>query len=278
MGKLGGREMTASSDLDLVFVYDVPEGVESSDGPKPLSPTLYFARLAQRLISALTTPTSAGTLYEVDMRLRPTGNKGPAAVSLKSFVDYHASESWTWEHMALTRGRVIAGPAGLRTRLNDAIRRRLTAPKEGRKVIADARDMRLRMAETFPDSNPWDLKYAKGGLVDIEFIAQALQLVHAEKAPQALDTNSVAALAKLQEAGVLPAHDAATLIEAAGLQHALTQVLRVALDETPKMDEATPGLKALLAQAGGAGDFAALEARLFGLQRAVRQIFEKIMS
>ncbi|HEX2759903.1 MAG TPA: bifunctional [glutamine synthetase] adenylyltransferase/[glutamine synthetase]-adenylyl-L-tyrosine phosphorylase, partial [Rhizomicrobium sp.] len=149
MGKLGGREMTASSDLDLVFVYDVPEEVESSDGERPLSPTLYFARLAQRLISALTTPTSAGTLYEVDMRLRPTGNKGPAAVSLKSFVDYHASESWTWEHMALTRGRVVAGPAALRARLEAAIRQRLSGHEDGARVIADARDMRARMAETF---------------------------------------------------------------------------------------------------------------------------------
>jgi glutamate-ammonia-ligase adenylyltransferase len=212
------------------------------------------------------------------MRLRPTGNKGPAAVSLKSFVDYHASESWTWEHLALTRGRVVAGPARLRTRLNDAIRRRLTAPKDGAKVITDTRDMRLRMAETFPDTIPWDLKYAKGGLVDIEFIAQALQLVHAEQAPQVLDTNTVVALGKLQEAGFLSGADAATLIEAAELQTALTQVLRVALDETPKMEEATPGLKALLAQAGGAESFAALEARLFGLQRAVRAVFEKVMN
>jgi glutamate-ammonia-ligase adenylyltransferase len=277
MGKLGGCEMTASSDLDLVFVYDVPDGVDASDGPKPLSPTLYFARLAQRLISALTTPTAAGTLYDVDMRLRPTGNKGPAAVSLKSFVDYHASESWTWEHLALTRGRVIAGPADLRARLNAAIRGRLTAPKEGRKVIADARDMRQRMAETFPDSNPWDLKYARGGLVDIEFLAQALQLVHGGEAPQVLDTNTVAALQKLRDARFLDADDASVLIAAAGLQHALTQVLRVALDETPKMAEATPGLKALLVQAAEAASFPALEARLFGLQRAAREVFEKVM-
>src|SRR5258706_8778823 len=97
MGKLGGREMTASSHLDLVFVYDAPPGVEASDGPRPLSPSLYFARLAQRFIAALTTPTAAGPLYEVDMRLRPTGNKGPVAVSLKSFTEYKASESSTWE-------------------------------------------------------------------------------------------------------------------------------------------------------------------------------------
>jgi glutamate-ammonia-ligase adenylyltransferase len=277
MGKLGGREMTASSDLDMVFVYDVPEGVEVSDGEKPLSPTLYFARLAQRLISALTTPTAAGTLYEVDMRLRPTGNKGPAAVSLKSFIDYHATESWTWELLALTRGRVVAGPAALRARLAAAIRQRLTAPKDGAKVIVDARDMRARMAETFPDSNPWDLKYARGGLVDIEFIAQALQLVHGEAQPDILDSNTIAALHNLRAAGVLEDADAQLLVAAARLQHALTQVLRVALDETPKMDEATPGLKALLAQAGEAADFAALEARLFALQAQTRAIFETVM-
>jgi glutamate-ammonia-ligase adenylyltransferase len=279
MGKLGGREMTASSDLDLVFVYDLPDGVEASDGPKPLSPTLYFARLAQRLISALTTPTGAGTLYEVDMRLRPTGNKGPAAVSLRSFVEYHASESWTWEHLALTRARVVAGEARARDALSEAIRRRLTAPKDGAKVIADARDMRLRMAETFSDQNPWDLKYARGGLVDIEFIAQALQLVHAAEHPDVLNSNTVAALHNLHAAGVLADADTQALVAAAQLQHALTQVLRVALDETPKsLDEATPGLKALLVQAGAAADFTALEAQLFALQAQARSVFERLMS
>jgi glutamate-ammonia-ligase adenylyltransferase len=287
MGKLGGREMTASSDLDLVFVYDVPEGVEASDGPKPLSPTLYFARLAQRLISALTTPTTAGTLYEVDMRLRPTGNKGPVAVSLKSFTDYHASESWTWEHLALTRARVVAGlglagagasGAQACAVLGAAIRSRLTAAADGTKIIADARAMRARMAESFGGANPWDLKFARGGLVDIEFIAQALQLVHAQAQPEILDTNTIAALHNLGAAGVLTKADTAILVAAAGLQHALTQVLRVALDETLKIEEATPGLKALLVEAGQAVDFAALEARLFDLQARVRAIFERILA
>ena len=277
MGKLGGREMTAGSDLDLVFVYDVPDSVESSDGPKPLSPTLYYARLAQRLISALTIPTAAGTLYEVDMRLRPTGNKGPAAVSLASFAEYHTSESWTWEHMALTRARLVAGPAGGRAALAAAIRRRLTAPKDGAQVIADARDMRARMAETFSEKNPWDLKHARGGLVDIEFIAQALQLVHAQTQPEVLNPNTIAALHNLHAAGILANADAALLVAAASLQHALTQVLRVALDETLKLEEATPGLKALLVAAGEAADFAALEARLFELQARVRAIFERLM-
>ncbi len=109
MGKLGGREMTANSDLDLIFVYDAPAEVESSDGPRPLAVSAYYARLAQRFIAALTAQTAEGGLYEVDMRLRPTGNKGPVAVSLESFSRYHAEQAWTWERLALTRARVIAG-------------------------------------------------------------------------------------------------------------------------------------------------------------------------
>ena len=116
-------------------------------------------------------------------------------------------------------------------------------------IIADARDMRRRMAETFPGSNPWDLKHAPGGLVDIEFIAQTLQLVHASQKPSVLDTNTIGALRRLRESGILAAADAARLIASARLQHALTQVLRIALDETPKIEGATPGLKALLPNA-----------------------------
>jgi glutamine synthetase adenylyltransferase len=191
-------------------------------------------------------------LYEVDMRLRPTGNKGPVAVSLQSFTEYHASQSWTWEHMALTRARLIAGPPQLQARVAADIRRRLTQLREASVIIADARDMRARMAETFPGRNLWDLKYAPGGLVDIEFIAQSLQLIHAPALPEILDTNTMAALEKLRDAGLLSVPDAEVLIAAAGLQHALTQVLRIALDETPVIEDATPGLKALLTRAAEA--------------------------
>ena len=278
MGKLGGREMTASSDLDLVFVYDVPEGVEASDGLRPLSPTLYYARLAQRLIAALTTATAAGTLYEVDMRLRPTGNKGPVAVSLKSFADYHASESWTWEHMALTRGRLVAGAPVLQARVEAEIRRRLTQARDPALIIADAQQMRARMAETFPGRNAWDLKYAPGGLVDIEFIAQTFQLVHAPARPAVLDTNTIGALIMLKGAGALAPQDADMLIASARLQHALTQVLRIALDETPEIEQATPGLKTLLMRAAEAGSFAEVQRRLAEMQSATREIFNRLMA
>jgi glutamate-ammonia-ligase adenylyltransferase len=275
MGKLGGREMTASSDLDLIFVYDSPAGVETSNGARPLPVIVYYARLAQRLIAALTTQTAEGGLYEVDMRLRPTGNKGPVAVSLESFSRYHATESWTWERMALTRARVVAGPPALAAPIDAAIRATLTKPGDG--IEKDARDMREKLAAQFPGRNAWDLKFAPGGLVDIEFIAQALQLRAAVDAPQILDTNTIAALERLAHAGVLGARHAEDLIAAAKLQHALTQVLRIAVDGVLEPEKATPGLRMLLARAGDMSDFAALEAQLADTQARVRKIFDEIL-
>ena len=125
-GKLGGREMTAASDLDLVFIYTHDPDAAPSDGAKPLSPSVYFARAAQRFIAALTAMTAEGRLYEVDMRLRPSGNQGPVAVRFDTFRDYHAARSWTWERMALTRARVLSGPPALRGNVEAAIRASLT--------------------------------------------------------------------------------------------------------------------------------------------------------
>jgi glutamate-ammonia-ligase adenylyltransferase len=277
MGKLGGREMTASSDLDLIFVYDSPAGVESSDGAKPLPVIVYYARLAQRLIAALTTLTAEGGLYEVDMRLRPTGNKGPVAVSLESFSRYHATESWTWERMALTRARVVAGPAALATEIEDAIRATLTKLCDDAALVKDAREMREKLAAQFPGRNAWDLKFAAGGLVDIEFIVQALQLRVGADAPEILDTNTIAALERLARAGVLDTRHADDLIAAARLEQALTQVLRIAVEGPFEPEKATPGLKALLARAGSAAGFSELEAQLAATQARVRKIFDEIL-
>jgi glutamate-ammonia-ligase adenylyltransferase len=277
MGKLGGREMTAASDLDLIFIYDAPLEAES-DGLKKLSSVVYYARLAQRFIAALTTPTTAGTLYEVDMRLRPTGNKGPVAVSLESFVRYHASEAWTWEHLALTRARIIVAPDGLREKIEATIRQTLASRIDDAKLFADARDMRVRLAGEFPGKNRWDLKFTAGGLVDLEFIAQTLQLHAAPQKPEVLDTNTIAALQKLAKAGTLAEADAAALIGAAETQNAWTQVLRIAVDGTLDPEAATPGLKSLLVRADAATTFSELEKRLAAEQATVRAIFDRVMA
>ena len=255
MGKLGGLEMTAASDLDLIVVYDFAAHAQQSDGLKPLPATQYYTRLTQRLISALASQTAEGTLYEVDMRLRPSGQKGPVATQLSSFIDYQQREAWTWEHLALTRARVISGPADLRERAEQAIRHVLTLPRDRAKIAADVRDMRARVEKEKGTKDRWDLKQVRGGLVDLEFIAQYLQLVHAADHPDILSPNTATALANLGRVGLLPAAAVDALLPAARLFHNLTQVLRLCLDGPFVPEKAPDGLKALLARAGGGPRF-----------------------
>ena len=208
----------------------------------------------------------------------PVSSSTPASVIRPRASRVRMTASTLTPRTALTRARVITGPQQLGARVADEIRRRLTQPSDPAAIIRDARDMRARIAQSFADTNPWDLKYARGGLVDIEFIAQTLQLVHAPRLPQVLDTNTIAALGKLGQAGLLSARDVETLIASADLHHALTQVLRIALDETLKVESASPGLKELLARAGGAPDFASLVKQLATLQAQTRTVFDAVMA
>jgi glutamate-ammonia-ligase adenylyltransferase len=277
LGKLGGREMTAASDLDLVFVYDAPPGVEDSDGAKPVAVPTYYGRLAQRLIAALTTHTAEGGLYDVDMRLRPTGNKGPVAVSIESFARYHAKESWTWERMALTRARVLCGPAALAAQVEHIIRQSLVSATDAEVLKRDVREMRETLAANFAPKSHWDLKFAPGGLVDIEFVAQYLQLREAPNNPAVLDVSTVPALEKLRDSQALDDAAAASLIGAARLQQTLLQILRIAVEGTFEPQQASRGLKQLLASAAGDSDFDALDHRLRTTQSAARRVFEQLL-
>jgi glutamate-ammonia-ligase adenylyltransferase len=259
LGKLGGGEMTVTSDLDLVLIYDVPAAVESSDGPRPLAVVTYFARLSQRLINALTVLTPEGLLYEVDMRLRPSGSAGPIASSLAAFRRYHDELSWTWEHMALTRARPVAGAAVLQSRTMALIADVLSRPRDYDRLITDIADMRDRIAVQHPDPSPWDIKHRRGGLIDAEFLAQYLMLRHAAERPEVMHANTSAALAALAEVGFLNGTIAQELITALALWRQLQGTLKLVLDET--LDEATapPALTAMLARNAGAVDFASLK-------------------
>lgn len=277
MGKLGGREMTASSDLDLIFVYDSPQVIETPGGAKALPVPVYYARLAKRLIDALTVPTAEGTLYEVDMRLRPSGNKGPAAVSLESFARYHAGEAWTWERLALTRARVIAGPPDLRAKIERVIEDSLAREADVVKLRKDARAMREKLAAQFPAKDKWDLKFTPGGLVDIEFCVQYLQLCHGWEVAAVLRQGTVAAIEQLQTHGFLVRNDAQKLLCAADLQLGLLQVLRIAAAGPFNAVEASDGMKLLLVRAGGTEDFEALETLLADVQSRARGVFDKLL-
>src|SRR6478609_318076 len=211
LGKLGGREMTATSDLDLIIVYDFDSEHPQSVGARPLYGAQYFARLTQRLISALSSQTNYGALYQVDMRLRPSGRSGPVATSLDAFAGYQDSEAWTWEHMALTRARVVSGPPAFATRVEEVIRAVLCRKRDPAVVAADVVEMRQAIAKERAEDARWDLKYAAGGLVDLEFIAQYLQLVHAAHQPEILDTSTARVLDKAWRLGLLSAEEADVL-------------------------------------------------------------------
>ncbi len=277
MGKLGGREMTAGSDLDLILVYDAAPGVEMSDGPRPLSVTQYYARLTQRLITALSAPTAEGVLYEVDMRLRPSGNKGPVAASLESFKVYQRESAWTWEKLALTRARPVAGEESLKADLVSAISVALCATRDPGKTQVDVLDMRRLMLKELGPSNVWDIKRTPGGLVDVEFIVQHLQLIHAPKTPSILDTNSMGALEKLLAAGLIGRTEAAILRDAAALYHRLTQVLRLCLEGPYDPPNAPEGLNLLVANAAATPGVVQAEAILLETQAQVARQFEKLI-
>ncbi|MEL7206452.1 MAG: glutamine-synthetase adenylyltransferase, partial [Pseudomonadota bacterium] len=179
MGSLGAGKLNASSDLDLIVIYDAP-GDGSSEGPRPLSTRAYYARATQALITALTVPMSEGRLYEVDMRLRPSGNQGPVATSWAAFQSYQQEEAWVWEHLALTRARTVAGPAEL-SRDVEAFRANLLSVKgDPARVLAGVVDMRTRIAEAKSPASGWDTKLGAGRMQDIELIAQAGALIAAE--------------------------------------------------------------------------------------------------
>ncbi|MBV8840600.1 MAG: bifunctional [glutamine synthetase] adenylyltransferase/[glutamine synthetase]-adenylyl-L-tyrosine phosphorylase, partial [Alphaproteobacteria bacterium] len=277
LGKLGGREMTASSDLDLIIVYDFDETEPQSDGARPLYGGQYFARMTQRLISALSAQTNYGALYNVDMRLRPSGRSGPVATQLGSFELYQENEAWTWEHLALTRARVVSGPAAFAARVEKVIHDVLCRERDAEAIAGDVVEMRAAIAAEKGDRERWDLKYVAGGLIDLEFIAQYLQLVHAADKPEILDTATARVLDKAARLGVLAAEHADVLRPAVRLYQNLTQILRLCLTGPFDPKAAGHGLLSLLARAGDVPDFTTLEAHLAETQARVRASFVRIL-
>jgi len=277
MGKLGGHEMTATSDLDLILVYDFDDTHPESDGSRSLYGAQYFARLTQRLINALTAQTNYGALYQVDMRLRPSGRAGPLATRLDGFAAYQETEAWTWEHMALTRARLISGSPAFKTRVEYVIRDILRRPRNAELVAGDVLEMREAIAKEKGEGDRWDLKYAAGGLVDIEFIAQYLQLIHAHQRPEILDTSTARVLEKALSLRVLAVEDAEILRAAVHLYHDITQILRLCLPGGFDPKAAGAGLLRLLARAADVPDFATLDVTLADTQSKVRASFLRIL-
>ena len=276
LGKCGGREMTARSDLDLMTLYRArdPAGMSEKKG---WSADVFYARFTQRLIAALSAPTGEGGLYEVDMQLRPTGSKGPVAVSMRAFEDYYDREAETWEMLALTRARVVWSTSELfAVEAEAAIDKALRRPRDAARTAADVREMRALMARERPPFGDWDLKLSEGGLVDIEFAAQFLQILHAG-AGGPLEQNTDEALAALAAAGLADPAALATLAEAWELQQTLSQLLKLALDYKADPAQEPKALQALLARAGGARDLKALKSKLATARKAAHAAYERIV-
>ncbi|SFS08477.1 [protein-PII] uridylyltransferase family protein [Yoonia litorea] len=256
MGSLGVRRLTAHSDLDLIMIYD-PQDMDASEGRRPLPARTYFARLTQSLVTALTAPMAEGRLYEVDMRLRPSGKQGPVATSLASFATYQRQDAWTWEHLALTRARPLVGAPDLLADI-ESIRCAVIAEKSTNpEIVADVKDMRRRLAEAQRATGSIDAKAGEGRLQDIELFAQSLALRAGSDA---------ARLSEQLAAGVatdnLDAADADALLKAAGLFWQLQMSLRLLTGEAVDFDALGEGAKRFILRETGAASITDLEGRL----------------
>jgi [glutamine synthetase] adenylyltransferase / [glutamine synthetase]-adenylyl-L-tyrosine phosphorylase len=278
MGRLGSREMTLASDLDLILIYEAPDGSETSDGERPLAVTAYYARLCQRLIGAITAPTAEGRLYEVDMRLRPSGASGPIATSLAHFALYQREQAWTWEHMALTRARPVTGDARLRRRIETAVAAALVVPRDSLRLVADVADMRRRIADEHPRPAAWDLRNRRGGLVDLEFIVQYLMLREAAQRPQILRRDIAGALEALREAAILEPRALQALGNALASLRAARVSLTLLYEGIPDADALAGPFGATLARCAGAVDFARLDADITAACDAVSLWYDRLIT
>ncbi|MHB8884766.1 MAG: bifunctional [glutamine synthetase] adenylyltransferase/[glutamine synthetase]-adenylyl-L-tyrosine phosphorylase [Methylovirgula sp.] len=277
LGKLGSREMTAISDLDLILIYDFDPEHPSADGPQALHAVDYFTKLTQRIISCLTVATRRGGLYEVDMRLRPSGRKGPVATQFTSFSAYQAEAAQTWEHMALTRARVIAGDPSLRAAV-EAARVEILSRSPVSTLRHDIAAMRHLIAEAKSEHGPFDLKYAAGGLVDIDFLAQYLSLAHAHEDPAMLADHPVALIARAGAAGYLDAESAEILLAARRLFTEIMQLQTTLIGAiVASSDELQEAVSKRLAAVAGLPDLRRLETELAETRGRVREIFSKVI-
>lgn len=275
MGKLGSRELSAGSDVDLILLYDHDPEAEESDGQKPLAPSHYFSRMTQRLIAAVSAPTAEGVLYELDLRLRPSGNKGPVATHIEAFRKYQREQAWTWEHMALTRARAVAGDASLREEVEAEVAAVLALPRDRAKIAAEASDMRKMIETEKPPRDLWDIKLIPGGLIDLEFIAQFAVLT-GQVAGNHRATGTADILSRLKP-DFADAQTRQELADAYSLYLALTQIIRLCLTGPFDRQDVPPGLSDLLLGVTDLPELGVLEAHLKETAQRVRKHFELLL-
>ena len=271
LGKLGSRELTAGSDIDLILLYDHPDDADESDGEKPLAPSLYYTRLTQRLIAAVSAPTAEGVMYELDLRLRPSGNKGPVATRLGAFEQYQREEAWVWEHMALTRARVVVAQAQFREDIDGIIESVLNTPRDMAKTDKEVREMRDLIETEKPSKGAWDFKQMPGGLIDLEFIAQTAAM--SGRVEGAHDTSTHAILHYIHYKS-LTRTQLAFLVASHQLFSELTQILRLCLTQDLSEEAPSETLLGIMCDAVDLPDANALQAHVRDTAKGVRSIFD----
>ena len=272
MGSLGAGRLTAGSDLDLLVIYD-PGDTDFTDGPRPLDPRGWFAKATKTLITALTAPTGEGKLYDVDMRLRPSGRQGPVATSLESFRHYQMTEAWTWEHLALTRARPVAGDASLMSDI-EAIRMDvLTTSRDPAKVVADAQDMRDRLAAAGRVGEGLDAKEGTGRMKDIELLAETAALIAGVPARDV--TGQLESGVSL---GWIGPDDARVLANAHHLYGRLNHATRLLTDRRLDLEEIGQGGRAFIAREADVADSADLAAKSESLRAQCAAIIDTALA
>lgn len=278
LGRLGSRELTAGSDLDLVVIYDFDEDHRESSGPRKLDAVVYYTRLTQRLVAALTVPTRRGLLYEVDLRLRPQGGKGPVASQFKGFLAYQKSEADLWEHMALTRARVLAGDEDFGSIVQNAVREIVGTPRDPANVFAEVRSMRELIAQEKGDDDPWDLKLVRGGLTDFDFIAQALVLAHGADHPALLGHAPEETFMEVRKAGLIGEDAARELVETHRLFQAIFQWQRLTIEGRFDPASVSPAILKRLATVAGLPNPKVLLHELREREGRVAKFYDQILA
>ena len=278
LGRLGAGDLTATSDLDLIVLYDFDPDARTSDGARGLDAVVYYTRLTQRLIAALTAPTRRGRLFEVDMRLRPSGTKGPIASQFSGFRSYQASEAETWEHMALTRARVIAGEPGFGREIEAVVAAILRRPRDRQALFRDVLVMRDLVAREKGDGGDLDMKMAPGGLLDIDFLAQALVLASAHAHPDLSGCSTVDTIARAGEAGLIDKPDVSILLDGYRVLDDAHHWQRLTVGGVLGPDGQPALLMARLANQVGLADPGGLAPYLADLRRPIHVIVRRVLS
>ena len=272
MGRLGSRELTETSDLDLIFLYEHDGKVDVSDGDKPLDASLYFIRLIQRFISAMSSPTAEGILYSLDFRLRPSGNAGPLATSVEGFFKYQSTQAWVWEAQALTRARPVYGDEDLCHKVENGIGKILSSVKDKHALLPEIRKMRDLIEKEKGTKDVWDVKIISGGLLDIEFVAQGLALENPDRAVGVTETLELLAL---EEMNGLSLPECSELGEAYQLYSNYLHLERICMGDSVDRTDLPTGFTALVCDVFDLPTINACEAHLKDTQNKVRKIFNQ---